>query len=151
VIEGVTIKELRLIPDERGWLMEMLRDDDPFYDRFGQCYVSATYPGVVKGWHFHREQTDHVVCVSGMIKLVMYDGRAESPTRGEVQELFLGELRRLLVRVPKGVHHGWKCVSEETAVVVNIPDRHYDRANPDEERLDPHDNDIPYDWARKDG
>lgn len=151
MIEGVTIKELRLIPDERGWLMEMLRDDDPFYERFGQCYVSATYPGVVKGWHFHREQTDHVVCVGGMIKLVMYDGREGSATRGEVQEIFLGEMRRLLVRIPCGVYHGWKCVGGETAVVVNIPDRHYDYANPDEERLDPHDNDIPYDWARKDG
>jgi dTDP-4-dehydrorhamnose 3,5-epimerase len=151
MIEGVVIKELKLIPDERGYLMEMLRDDDPFFEDFGQCYISATYPGVVKGWHFHEKQVDHFVCVKGMVKVVMYDHREESPTKGEVQEFFLGEERRILLRVPNGVYHGWKCIGNEMSLVLNIPNRHYDYDDPDEFRLDPHDNDIPYDWARKDG
>ena len=70
MIEGVQTKSLKLIPDERGWLMEMLRNDDPVFVKFGQLYATATYPGVVKGWHLHREQVDNFVCVAGMVKLV---------------------------------------------------------------------------------
>jgi len=151
MIDGVQIKELKLIPDERGYLMEMLRDDDPFFQGFGQCYVSATYPGAVKAWHYHQHQTDHFVCVKGQIKLVLYDDREGSPTRGEIQEFFLGELGRRLVSVPRGVYHGWKCISQEMSLVVNMPDRHYDYENPDEIREEPHGGKIPYDWARKDG
>lgn len=151
MIDGVVIKELKQIPDERGYLCEMMRDDDPFFEKFGQCYVSATYPGVVKGWHYHVHQVDHFVCVKGMIKLALYDGRENSPSKGEVQEIFLGELKPILVRVPNGVYHGWKCLGEEMSLVINTPNRHYDYKNPDEIRCDPHDNDIPYDWDRKDG
>lgn len=151
VIEGVVVKELRLIPDERGYLMEMLRKDDPHFSEFGQCYISAVYPGVVKGWHFHREQTDNVVCVHGMIKLVIYDNREGSPTAGVVNEFCIGDQRRVLIQIPKGVYHGWKGIGSETALVFNCPDKVYDYQAPDEHRLDPHENDIPYDWASKDG
>ena len=151
MITGVTVKKLKLVPDERGYLMEMMRCDDPFFNEFGQVYVSATYPGVVKGWHFHSEQSDNIVCVSGMIKLVLYDSRKTSETYGQLQEFFIGENNNTLVHVPKGVYHGWKCVSEKMALVVNCPDRMYDYKKPDEHRLDPHKNDIPYSWERKDG
>ena len=81
-IHGVQVKPLRIMPDERGWLMEVLRrDDDGLFTQFGQVYVSATYPGVVKAWHFHRQQTDNFACVAGMIKLVLVDTREDSPTR----------------------------------------------------------------------
>jgi len=83
--------------------------------------------------------------------MALYDGRSGSPTYGEVNQFYLGVHNPLLVQVPAGVYHGWMCVSEEEALVVNIPTEPYDRANPDEQRLDPHDNDIPYDWKRKDG
>ena len=150
-IDGVVVKELRLIPDERGYLMEMIRKDDAHFTQFGQCYISAVYHGVVKGWHFHKQQVDNVVCVSGMIKLVIYDNRADSPTRGVVNEFYMGDQKRILVQIPKGVYHGWKGVSEGMALVFNCPDQVYDYKNPDEHRLDPHDNDIPYDWSRRDG
>ena len=65
MIDGVIVKPLKVIPDERGWLMEMLRADDPFFQKFGQCYLTVVYPGVVKGWHYHKKQTDHFVCVQG--------------------------------------------------------------------------------------
>ena len=81
MIEGVKVKKLKVIPDERGHLMEMLRDDDEFFQRFGQVYLSVVYPGVVKGWHYHKKQTDHFVFVKGMAKVVLYDGREESRTR----------------------------------------------------------------------
>jgi dTDP-4-dehydrorhamnose 3,5-epimerase len=149
-IDGVVVKPLTLIADERGYLMEMLRADDPFFATFGQCYVSATYPGVVKAWHYHRVQVDHFVCVAGMVKLVLYDGRDGSPTKGAINEFFLGEQNRSLVVVPNLVHHGWKCISPEMALVVNVPSEVYRYADPDEYRAPAH-GEIPYDWTRRDG
>ena len=150
MIEGVQTKSLKLIPDERGWLMEMLRNDDPVFVKFGQLYATATYPGVVKGWHLHREQVDNFVCVAGMVKLVLYDPREDSPTRKEINEFFIGDRNALLVQVPAGVYHGWKCISPETSIVVNCPTELYHYAKPDEVRLDAHTKEIPYDWTRVD-
>ena len=149
-IQGVRTRPLRLIPDERGWLMEILRADDELFTQFGQVYVSATYPGVVKAWHYHRVQVDHFACVSGMVKLVMIDTREDSPTRGTVNEFFIGSHNPMLVQVPNLVYHGWKCIGEETALVVNVPTEPYRYKDPDEYRLEPHGT-LPYDWTRKDG
>ena len=150
-IEGVQVKPLRVIPDERGWLMEILRADDPeFFTKFGQVYVSATYPGVVKAWHFHRRQVDNFACLAGMIKLVLVDTRDESPTKGAVNEFFIGTEQRLLVQIPPLVYHGWKCISREMSLVVNVPTEPYHYTEPDEYRLEPHGT-LPYDWTRKDG
>lgn len=151
LIEGIETKQLKVIPDHRGRLMEMLRVDDPIFDRFGQVYLSTTYPGVVKGWHKHAKQTDFITCVRGLIKLVIYDGREDSPTRGRINEFFIGEHNPMLVKVPPHVYHGWQCVGDVEAYIINVVTEpyHYDR--PDEHRLDPHDNDIPYDWTRRDG
>jgi dTDP-4-dehydrorhamnose 3,5-epimerase len=151
MIDGVKVKKLRVIPDERGRLMEILRSDEEIYEKFGQIYITAAYPGVVKAWHYHREQTDHLVCVSGMMKIVLYDARESSSTNGEVNEFFCGIHNPLLIKVPKGIYHGFKCISDTEALVINIPDKLYDYDSPDEFRVDPHKNDIPYDWARKDG
>jgi dTDP-4-dehydrorhamnose 3,5-epimerase len=150
-IDGVKVKPLRLIPDERGWLMEILRGDDPeMFAKFGQVYVSATYPGVVKAWHYHKVQVDNFACVAGMVKLVLFDTREVSATRGAVNEFFLGSHNPSLVQVPNLVHHGWKCISVEPALVVNVPTEPYDYKEPDEYRLEPHGT-LPYDWGRKDG
>lgn len=151
LIDGAKVRRLPALPDERGVLTEILRSDDPEYPRFGQAYMTTTYPGVVKGWHYHERQTDLVCCVSGELKLALYDAREGSSTRGVVNEVFLGDSNRLLVKIPKGVHHGWQCVGEHTALVLNIPDEVYEYGTPDEHRVDPHDNDIPYDWTRRDG
>ena len=150
-IEGVQTKALRAIPDERGWLMELLRrDETDLLPRFGQVYVSATYPGVVKGWHYHKKQVDNFACVAGMVKLVLIDTREGSPTRDVVNEYFIGVQNPLLVQVPSLVYHGWKCISIEPSLVVNIPSEPYDHESPDEFRLEPHGT-LPYDWSRSDG
>lgn len=151
MIEGVKIKKLKVIPDERGFLMEMLRCDDEFYQKFGQAYLTVAYPGVVKGWHYHGKQTDHFTVVKGMLKVVLYDGRDGSPTRGEVNEFFMGEHNPMLLVIPVGVLHGMKGIGTEPGYLVNIPTEPYNYENPDEFRVDPYDNDIPYDWTRKDG
>ena len=150
-IHDVKTKSLRLIPDERGFLMEILRvDDSDLFTKFGQVYVSATYPGVVKAWHYHQKQVDHFACVAGMVKLVLVDTRENSPTRGAVNEFFLGTQNPTLVQVPNLVYHGWKCISSEMALVVNVPTEPYHYKEPDEFRLAAHDS-LPYDWTRKDG
>jgi dTDP-4-dehydrorhamnose 3,5-epimerase len=150
-IHDVRTKQLRVIPDERGWLMEILRaDEGEMFAKFGQVYLSATYPGVVKAWHYHRLQVDHFACVAGMVKLVLIDTRDGSPTRGAVNEFYLGSHNPMLVRVPNLVYHGWKCVGTETALVVNVPTEPYNHADPDEYRLEPHGT-LDYDWTRKDG
>ncbi len=151
MIDGVKTKKLGVIPDERGRLMEILRNDDELFLQFGQVYMTTTYPGVVKAWHLHKEQTDNVACVQGMIKLALYDAREQSPTFKQVDQFYLGLHNPLLVQIPKGIYHGWMCVSPEEAIIVNIPTERYNYDSPDEFRIDPHDNDIPYDWERKDG
>jgi dTDP-4-dehydrorhamnose 3,5-epimerase len=151
VIEGVKLKDLKVIPDERGRLMEILRADDELFEKFGQVYMTTAYPGVVKAWHYHKKQVDNMTVVRGMMKIALYDTREDSPTRGEVNEFFLGEHNPKLLQIPKLVYHGFKCIGAEEAVVINVPTETYNYERPDEYRLDPHRNEIPYDWGLKEG
>ncbi len=151
MIAGVKIKKLTVFPDERGRLMEILRSDDELFQKFGQVYVTTTYPNVVKAWHLHSRQTDCIACIQGMIKLAIYDPREDSATHGEVSQLYLGIHNPILVSIPPDVFHGWMCVSGEEAIIINCPTEIFDPDRPDEVRLDPHSNSIPYDWKRKDG
>ena len=151
MIDGVKVKKLKVIPDERGRLMEMLRSDDPLFIKFGQVYLSTAYPGVIKAWHYHKNQIDNIVAVKGMLKLVIYDPRENSSTKGEVAEFFIGEHNPVLMQIPNGLYHGWKCVSEAEALVVNCPTEVYDYENPDEFRLPFDSDEIPYDWSLQHG
>lgn len=151
MIAGVVVKPLRVIPDERGFLMEMLRSDDEIFERFGQSYITACYPGVVKGWHYHKKQTDHFVCVKGMAKVVLYDGRESSPTYRQVQEFFIGERNPVLLKIPCLVMHGFKAVGTETAMIINFPTELYNYKEPDEYRVPWDTRDIPYDWSIHNG
>ncbi len=150
-IQGVDVKPLKVISDERGRLMEILRRDDSCFEKFGQVYMTTTYSGVVKAWHYHRLQKDTFAVVRGMIKLVLYDDRADSPTKGSVNEFFIGEHNPVFVTIPPFVYHGFKGISAEEAIVINVPTEMYDYKNPDEYRLPAHTDAIPYDWDRKDG
>jgi len=149
-IDGVQVKRLKVIPDDRGRLMEILRRDDPLFIKFGQVYMTTAFPGVVKAWHYHKLQTDSFTCVKGMLKLALYDARENSPTRGEVAEFFIGESNPCLVQIPAGVYHGFKGIGLEEAIVVNCPTEPYNHEQPDEYRLDAHTDEIPYDWTRQD-
>jgi dTDP-4-dehydrorhamnose 3,5-epimerase len=151
MIAGVKTKMLKVIPDERGRLMEMLRCDDDLFLKFGQVYMTTAYPGVVKAWHYHKKQVDNFVVVRGMMKVVLYDSRKASPTFGEIREFFLGEHNPMLLQIPAFVYHGFKCISNQEAMVINIPTECYTYQEPDEFRLPAHGTEIPYDWSRKDG
>lgn len=151
MIQDVRTKNLKVIPDERGRLMEILRCDDDFFSRFGQVYMTTAYPGVVKGWHYHLLQDDNFAVVKGMIKLVIFDRRLDSSTYGEANEFFIGEHRPMLVHIPRGVLHGFKGIGTEEAIIVNFVTEPYNYDTPDEYRVDPHNGEIPYDWSQKDG
>ncbi len=146
MIDGVEIRRLTPIRDERGALCELLRCDDPLFERFGQLYYTAVHPGYVKAWHRHRRQTDLMFAAAGSVRIVLYDARESSPSHGELVEVVAGRDDPALVRIPPGVVHGFCAAANETAVLLNLPDAPYDRASPDEIRTDPFDNDIPYDW-----
>lgn len=151
MIDGVRTKQLRVIPDERGRLMEILRSDDDLFIKFGQIYMTTAFPGVVKGWHYHKKQIDNFAVAKGMIKLVLYDSREQSPTYREVNEFFIGEHNAMLVQIPSWVFHGFKCVGAEEAIVINCPTEVYHYKQPDEFRVDPYDSSIPYNWNLKVG
>lgn len=148
MIEGVKIKKLKVIPDERGKLMEILRRDDEIFERFGQVYMTTAYPGVVKSWHYHKIQTDKITCISGKIRFALYDAREDLPTYKEINEFIISLDNPILVSVPPMVYHGFKCIGDKEAIVINTVTEPYNREEPDEYRVDPYDNDIPYDWKR---
>jgi dTDP-4-dehydrorhamnose 3,5-epimerase len=149
IIEGVKIKELKFIPDERGRLIEILRSDDKIFESFGQVYVTTAYPNVVKAWHLHKKQNDFISCIKGMIKLVLFDDRKTSKTRGIINEFFIGDYSPLLIKIPKNVWHGFKCISDKEAIVINIPTTPYNNKNPDEFRIPYNAKEINYDWELK--
>jgi len=151
LIDGVKIKKLKIIPDERGRVMEMLRSDDELFEKFGQIYMTTNYPGVVKAWHFHKLQKDNVVCVKGMLKLVLFDPREGSTTKGKVNEFFIGDYNPTLIQIPEEVYHGWKNIGETECLVVSAPTMPYNYEQPDEYRKPFNDSEIPYNWDIKMG
>ncbi|MBI3779557.1 MAG: dTDP-4-dehydrorhamnose 3,5-epimerase family protein [candidate division NC10 bacterium] len=147
MIDGVRVIPLRLIPDERGKVMHMLRRDDPHFEQFGEIYFSVVYPGVIKGWHLHRRMTLNYAVVNGMIKLVLYDGRKGSPSYGTIQEFFIGESYYALVTIPPEIWNGFKGIGVTPAIVANCATEPHD---PEEiVRMNPFSKDIPYDWGLK--
>lgn len=144
MIEGVVIKELKVIPDEKGEVRHMMRSDDPFFRQFGEVYFSFINPGHVKAWKKHFRQVQHLAVPVGEIGLVIYDEREGSPTKGRVEEYFLGEKQYRLIRIPSGVWYGFTALNNQRALVVNCVDIPH---HPEESiKRDPYDQFIPYQW-----
>jgi dTDP-4-dehydrorhamnose 3,5-epimerase len=150
LIEGVITRQLKINVDERGRLAEILRSDDEIFIKFGQVYFTTAYPGTVKAWHYHKLQHDYFCAIKGMCKLVLYDARENSPTHKLINEFFIGDHNLVLVMIPPMVYHGFKAISTEEVIMINIPTEPYNHAEPDEYRLAPDSDKIPYDWSRKD-
>lgn len=149
LISGVQIKPLKVIPDSRGKLMEILRADEAIFERFGQVYVTTANHNVVKAWHYHKLQADHWVCLVGQARVGLYDARADSPTRGWVNEFWMTPEEPFLIKIPTWVYHGFKgkALDRET-MIMNVPTLPYHYAAPDEYRVDPYDPQIPFDWRK---
>jgi dTDP-4-dehydrorhamnose 3,5-epimerase len=149
MIKGVQIIPLRTILDERGMVRHMMRSTDPHFSEFGEIYFSVIFPGAIKAWHVHRKMELNYAVISGNIKLVLYDARNNSPTHGELQEIFMGEDNYVLVQVPPHVVNGFTGVGGEKAIVANCATIPHD---PDEiERFDPFDPSIGYEWGIRHG
>lgn len=129
--------------------MHMLKCTDPHFENFGEIYFSTIYPGVIKGWHVHSRMVINYAVPVGRIKLVLFDAREDSSTKGEIQEIYIGEDNYCLVKVPVGVVNGFKAVGGKTAIVANCASIAHD---PEEtKRLDPFTSEIPYNWDVKNG
>ncbi|MBU8875552.1 dTDP-4-dehydrorhamnose 3,5-epimerase family protein [Reyranella sp. MMS21-HV4-11] len=148
-IDGVKVVPLRQIVDERGKIMHMLKATDPHFKSFGEIYFSCAWPGVVKAWHIHQTMTVNNAVMVGRAKLVMYDLRPDSPTKGTLQEVFFGEDNYVLVQIPPGIANGYKAYGDKMVVMANCASEPH---RPDEMlRLPPFTPEIPYDWALKHG
>ncbi|CAN2046969.1 dTDP-4-dehydrorhamnose 3,5-epimerase [Candidatus Magnetomoraceae bacterium gMMP-1] len=148
LIKDVIIRPLRKIPDERGTIMHGVRRDN-ILNEFGEVYFKKLYAGVVNGWHVHEKLILNYICIFGMIKLVLYDMREDSPTKGKLQEFFIGEDNYCLVHIPPGIANGSKGIGIPYSIMVNVASEPHDPALK-YLRIDPHSGEIPYDWARRD-
>ena len=149
-INGVKIIKLKKIPDERGTILHMLRASDKHFKQFGEIYFSKIYKGAIKGWHIHKQITLNYCLVSGMVKLVLFDMRNTSITKGNLLELFIGDDNYVLVIIPPGVANGHKGIYDKS-FLANVSDIQHDKLKKDEMiKIDPYDNNIPYDWSRID-
>ena len=146
MIDGVKVTDLKLLPNQFGRLMEVQRADEPGFPGFGQAYITETFPNIIKAWYRHTSQTDQMCVVSGMIRLGLFDNRRDSPTRGHVTEIMMGDLKPCLVLIPPGVWHGFQAMGEQSAFLLHLNLTPYDFDNPDEERLAADDPTIPFEW-----
>lgn len=150
LIDGVRIKMLKVIPDERGRLMEILRSDEPMFERFGQVYVTTAHPGIVKAWHYHKLQADHWVCLAGRARIGLYDPREGSPTRGRVNEFIMTPDESFLIKIPVLVYHGFSGDHPaQDTMIMNIPTVPYNYTTPDEYRVSADDPAIPFNWRKQ--
>ena len=149
MIDGVIVVPLRQIPDERGKIMHMLKSTDPHFIEFGEIYFSCAWPGVVKGWHVHSRMTVNNAVIVGRVKLVLFDVRPDSPTKGELNEFFIGEDNYCLVQIPPGIANGYKAYGDKMVILANCATEPHD---PDEMLRMEHDTpEIPYNWDMKIG
>ncbi|MEJ2249400.1 MAG: sugar phosphate nucleotidyltransferase [Candidatus Lokiarchaeota archaeon] len=142
---------IQSLQNERGYLQECFRSDWPAFKKFGQSYITVAFPGVVKAWHCHKIQTDNMVCILGNAKLVLFDDREKSKTKGKLNEIFFGEKSPLLVTIPPNIWHGFKAMAGRKIMVLNCPTELYNYGDPDEYRLPYDTNKIDYDWELKMG
>ena len=149
MINDVMITQRRVIPDDRGKIMHIMKMTDSEFKSFGEVYCSTIYPGIVKGWHLHKRMTLNYIVLKGNIRLVLVDLRHGSSTHGEIQEIIIGESNYVMVTIPPLVWNGFRGIGTTEAFLVNFSDISHD---PNEIiRLDPHVNDkIIYDWSVKD-
>lgn len=148
-IDGVCVKKLDKIPDERGVIYHMLKNSDEIFEEFGEIYFSKINPGAIKGWHIHKKMILNYTVVFGMIKLVLYDDRENSQTRGNLLEIFIGDDNYLLVKIPPFIWNGFKGIGDKPAIVANCSTLPHDKQ--EIERLDPYSDKIPYNWELKNG
>lgn len=144
MIEGVRIIPKNQIIDKRGKIMHMMRNDDKNFTKFGEIYFSYSYPNTIKAWYLHKFTTINYICIIGKIKLALFDDREKSPTKGNLQELFLSTEDYNLLSIPPGIWYGFKTTENKFSIIANLTDIPHD---PDEMLRRPFDDPyINYNW-----
>ncbi|MBI3861864.1 MAG: dTDP-4-dehydrorhamnose 3,5-epimerase family protein [Planctomycetia bacterium] len=145
-IHDVLVVPLKKVVNERGHLLEVQRNDDCHFPGFGQVYLTATKPGVVKAWYRHHRQIDQIALAEGTLQLVLYDARDASPTCGMVQEILIDDNQPALVQIPTGIWHGFRAVGNEPALLLHLNTIPYSFEDTDEDRLPSAAPEIPFRW-----
>ena len=144
MIDGVLVTKLKIIRDERGSVMHMLRNDSPIFSNFGEIYFSTINYNSIKAWHLHKETTLNYSCIFGRVKLVLYDTREKSKTSGKYQELILSPEEHRLITIPKNIWNGFKGLEKNISIVANcltLPHNEKEMV-----RKDPFDKFFKYHW-----
>lgn len=144
MIEGIFVEPLKVISNEKGKLMHMIRSDSSYFKNFGEIYFSTVNPGFIKGWKKHRKMRQHIAVPVGNIRLVIYDDRENSRTKNSIDEFFIGEANYQLVSIPPLVWYAFKAVGNSYALIANCPDLPHDPL--DAITINPFDKQIPYSW-----
>jgi dTDP-4-dehydrorhamnose 3,5-epimerase len=148
-IHDVVVKKLVTHSDDRGYFREILRDDDNTLRRFGQTAVTKTYPGVIKAFHWHKDQDDIWYVADGMARVVLYDRRPDSPSFKETMVIYAGEDNPVSILIPTGLAHGYQVIGNEPVLLFYHVTKSYNPKDPDEERIDFDDPEIGFDWSIK--
>jgi len=149
MIEGIKIKKLKVNEDVRGDFREILKDNEGLMENIRQISIGKTKPGIIKAFHWHKNQDDIFYLMKGKLLVVLYDNREKSSTKGEIQTILLEDSSDPeLVFIPRGVFHGYKVLGDKVAEVLYIMNNVYDSSNPDEERVDYNDPSINFDWNK---
>ncbi|MBM9577298.1 dTDP-4-dehydrorhamnose 3,5-epimerase family protein [Leptospira sp. 201903070] len=145
IIEGVFTYPLREIPDPKGSVLHMQKVTDEEFTKFGELYFSEVTPGSIKAWKIHRKQTQNLAVPIGRILLVLFDARKDEQSFSRILEIELGRPDAYVrIRIPTGIYYGFKCLSENTALIANCVDTPHDPE--DNEKLDSNTDQIPYKW-----
>jgi len=144
MIDGIKVTPLKQIVDERGKIMHMMRNDSKIFEKFGEIYFSTVNPGFVKAWHLHKENTLNYVCIKGKVKLVLFDDRKDSSTKGKYQELTLSPEDYFLVTIPPYIWNGFKGLSNSDSIIANCMTMPHNEK--EMLRKDPLDKSFTYKW-----
>ena len=143
-IKDVIITELKVIKDERGSVMHMMRSDSIVFKSFGEIYFSTIFKNSIKAWHLHKEATLNYACIKGRVKLVLFDDRTQSSSKGVYEEIILSPQNYFLITIPSNIWNGFKGLDEEESIIancLNLPHNEKEMV-----REDPFSKKFNYDW-----
>ena len=146
MIHDIKITPLKIISDDRGKVMHMLRKDSAIFDKFGEIYFSTIFKDSIKAWHLHREATLNYACIKGKVRLVLFDDREKSSTKGKYQEIILSPVSYVLVTIPPNIWNGFKNLDNEESIIANcLTIAHNEK---EMARKDPLDKNFNYNWNK---
>jgi len=146
MINDVRIKKMETFPDDRGYFREVIKEGEDTFAQVKQTSMTVTYPGVIKAFHWHRNQDDVWFVASGKALIVLHDRRENSPTYGETQTIAAGTDDYKVVVIPAGVVHGYKVLGRQPVLLFYLTTQSYNASAPDEERLAYDDPTVGFDW-----